>query len=199
MGRDREKKKVSASTTSTTSGNGDALARLMVNDYVDLTKSDNERESRTLSIYRDQKEGGGTKGTRDQNARVEQHRQDLQPTDELSVRVLKTTLDLKRAIKELLEANLKLFEFIRACDGRIRMCRDRHQVAFCMHLAKQCMMCQMVVSNMLAMVKVCRLELPLTMQTYLHMLMHDTDYGRFVALAKQDLTSVVGNLLEVNL
>ncbi|GJZ14669.1 hypothetical protein Tco_0550346 [Tanacetum coccineum] len=52
------------------------------------------------SEARDQKEGGGTKGTRDQNARVEQHRQDLQPTDELSVPVLKTTLDLKRAIKE---------------------------------------------------------------------------------------------------
>ncbi|GJW94745.1 ABC transporter I family member 11, chloroplastic isoform X1 [Tanacetum coccineum] len=50
MGRDREKKKGAASTTSSTSGNEDTLDRLIVNEYVDLTQTHKERKSKNVEV-----------------------------------------------------------------------------------------------------------------------------------------------------
>nr|GEY62048.1 hypothetical protein [Tanacetum cinerariifolium] len=51
MGRDIAKKKGVTSTKSSASSNEDALARLMVNEYVDLTQTYKERKSKNVEAF----------------------------------------------------------------------------------------------------------------------------------------------------
>ncbi|GJR16068.1 hypothetical protein Tco_0798720 [Tanacetum coccineum] len=80
MGRDISKKKGEASMKSSTSSNEDASARLMVNEYGDITPIYKERKSKNVEEF------------------IEIRKREL--TDNLYGQEVEMTLDLKRVIKE---------------------------------------------------------------------------------------------------
>nr|GEZ59492.1 hypothetical protein [Tanacetum cinerariifolium] len=57
MGRDRVKKKGTASMASSTSGNEDLLDRLMVNEFVDLTQTHKVKKSKNVEAFIEIKRG----------------------------------------------------------------------------------------------------------------------------------------------
>ncbi|GJU86651.1 hypothetical protein Tco_1294197 [Tanacetum coccineum] len=98
------KKKVQASSTSASFSNEDALARLMVKDYVDLTQTYKERKSRSVEAFLDRKRELQLREEEFKMRQMEQCRRDLrfylQPTDHLSGPQLEMALDMKRAMNE---------------------------------------------------------------------------------------------------
>ncbi|GJX96544.1 hypothetical protein Tco_0352342 [Tanacetum coccineum] len=80
----RAKKKGAASTASSESRNEDLLARLMVNEFIDLTQTHKERKSKNVEAFIEIKK-----------RKVELKAEDIRIGPELEM-----TLDLKRAIKE---------------------------------------------------------------------------------------------------